>query len=106
MISSKLFTSKLVYGAVVGTGLLFGMTGAASAYVVCNDEGDCWHVHQRYHHSGVHFVYHDDDWYFHHNWNHDWDREHDYDYDADRQYRWREYHEGRGYWRNGVWITF
>jgi len=37
---------------------------------------------------------HPDDWYFHRHW------------DSDRDYHWRGYHEGRGYWRNGVWITF
>jgi len=98
--------SRLCYAAILGAGLLVAAAGPASAYIVCNDDGDCWHAHTRYHQPGVHFVYHDDDWYFHHHWGHDWDREHDYDYDSDRHYRWRDYHEGRGYWRDGVWITF
>jgi hypothetical protein len=34
-------------------------------------------------------VIHDDNW----RWR---DRDH---------YRWRE-HEGRGYWRNGIWLSF
>ena len=38
------------------------------------------------------FVRHPDDWYFHRHW------------DNDRQYHWREYHEGRGYYENGVWV--
>ena len=106
MTSLKSLISKPTLVVILGTALFFGATEMASAYVVCNDEGDCWHVHHRYHRAGVRFTYYDDDWYFHHNWNHDWDREHDYDYDSDRHYRWREYHEGRGYWQNGVWIQF
>jgi hypothetical protein len=102
----KAVGSKSAFVAVVSAGLFFGVTGTASAYIVCNDDGDCWHVHHKIHHSGVHMTFYDDDWYFHHNWNHDWDREHDYDYDTDRHYRWREYHEGRGYWRDGVWVSF
>jgi hypothetical protein len=39
----------------------------------------------------VHFAFHPDDWYFHQHW------------DADRHFR--DYHEGRGYYKDGVWIT-
>ena len=38
--------------------------------------------------------FHDDGWYFHRSWDHD------------RDHRWHDWHDGRGYWRNGVWITF
>ena len=106
MASLKSVITKPVYASIFGAVLSFAATGTASAYVVCNDEGDCWHTDHRVHRGGVHLIVHDDDWYFHHNWGHDWDREHNYDYDSDRRYRWREYHEGRGYWQNGVWITF
>ena len=44
---------------------------------------------------GVTFEYHPDDWYFHRSWSDRGDRMH-----------WRDHHEGQGYWRNGVWITF
>jgi hypothetical protein len=65
---------------------------AASAEIACNREGDCWHI--REHHAykpefGV--VIHPDNW----RWA---------EGDAHR-FRWHE-HEGRGYWRNGAWITF
>jgi hypothetical protein len=106
MHSWRAVVSKTAYAAILGAGVLFAATGAASAYVVCNDEGDCWHTHHRFHHSGVNFTFYNDDWYFHHRWGHDWDREHDYDYDNDRHYRWHDYHEGHGYWRNGVWVEF
>jgi len=40
----------------------------------------------------VRFEYHPDDWYFHRHWD-----------GGDRH--WRDYHEGHGYYRGGVWIT-
>jgi hypothetical protein len=84
--------SKAFYALLMGAGLLLGTTGMASAYVVCNDEGDCWHTDHREHHPGIHFIIHTDDWYFHHDWDNDHDR------------RWRQYHEGHGYWHSGVWV--
>ena len=80
-------------GAMAGAGALVAVTLPASAYVACNREGDCWHTEGRYSPPGVRFEFHPDDWYFHRHW------------DADRDHHFREYHEGRGYWRNGVWIT-
>ena len=73
-------------------GLVASATGA-TAYVYCNHEGDCWHSDARIRVPGVTFSFHPDDWYFHQHW------------DTDRDRHWREYHEGRGYWRNGVWVT-
>ncbi|MBV9549370.1 MAG: hypothetical protein JO256_06815 [Alphaproteobacteria bacterium] len=67
-------------------------TVGASAYVVCNREGDCWHTESRYHYPGVGFTFHPDDWYFHQTWG------------SDRHFR--EYNRGRGYWKGGVWVTF
>jgi hypothetical protein len=72
---------------------ILGTAGSASAYIACNHAGDCWHTDARVHAPGITFAYHPDDWYFHRHW------------DNDRDYHWREYHDGRGYWRNGVWIT-
>lgn len=73
-------------------GLLATLAAApASAYLACNRDGDCWHTESRYRAPGVRFDYHPDDWYFHQRWD---DRRH-----------YREHHEGRGYYRSGVWIT-
>lgn len=82
-------TAAVVCGAV---GL---SAGSASAYVVCNNAGECWHTdhHYRYGHD-VQIQVHPDDWYFHRDWAHDND------------HHWRDYHQGRGYYRNGAWITF
>jgi hypothetical protein len=63
---------------------------SASARIVCNEDGACWHVHEDYAYppaAGV--IIHPDDW----RWR---DGEH---------YAWRE-HAGRGYWRGGAWAPF
>ncbi len=69
------------------------VTTSASAAVVCNDEGDCWRVAERHEYRpefGLRIYA--DDW----RWP-----------EAEaRRYRWREVGEGRGYWRNGIWIRF
>jgi hypothetical protein len=80
----------LVLGAVAGAGAILAMAAPASAYVNCNRYGDCWHSSDRYTYRPAWGVrVHDDNW----RWR---SRDH---------YRWRE-HEGRGYWRRGVWISF
>ena len=83
---------KALLSAALALGGLAATAGGASAYVACNRFGDCWHTETRYAPPGVRFDYHPDDWYFHQHW--------------DRHTRFRDYHEGRGYYRNGVWITF
>jgi hypothetical protein len=81
-----------VVAAGIGIAALAGTASTASAYIVCNRAGDCWHTNERYEYRprfGV--VIHDDNW----RWR---DRD-------SRRYHWRE-HEGRGYWRNGIWLSF
>ena len=81
---------------ISGAAIFFGLVGlavtatSASAYIACNGS-DCWHTDKRVTAPGVHFAFHPDDWYFHQHW------------DADRHFR--DYHEGRGYYKDGVWIT-
>jgi hypothetical protein len=74
--------------------LLAGLpVSAASAAIVCNADGDCWRVKEKYDYKpefGLR-VY-SDDW----KW-----KESEKD-----KYRWRESGNGRGYWRDGVWIEF
>jgi len=95
MWSIDMNTRKLLIQTALGTsiaaGALVAMAAPASAYVACNREGDCWHTDSRAAVPGVTFSYHPDDWYFHQRW------------DSNRHFR--DYHEGRGYWRNGIWIT-
>ncbi|HLJ51995.1 MAG TPA: hypothetical protein VKT24_01345 [Rhizomicrobium sp.] len=87
--------AKLAGAALLSAAAFAISAGSAAAYVVCNAEGDCWHTDNRYHYRpGVHVEFHPDSWYFHRDW------------DNDRDRHWRGHHEGRGYWRNGVWVTF
>ncbi|HYS45795.1 MAG TPA: hypothetical protein VEM35_05125 [Rhizomicrobium sp.] len=86
---------SLVFGAVIGASALTAMAVPASAYIACNRFGDCWHTESRYRPPGMRFDYHPDDWYFHERW------------DGDERRHWRsDYHRDRGYYRNGLWITF
>jgi hypothetical protein len=74
--------------ALVAAAVLVLATGGASADIVCNDEGECWHVKERHEYKPeLKLHVYPDDW----KWG---EKEH---------YKWRE-HEGHGYWRGGVWI--
>ncbi|HXS08269.1 MAG TPA: hypothetical protein VN723_15870 [Rhizomicrobium sp.] len=76
--------------AAIGAAAIVASSAPASAEVVCNRHGDCWHVRDHYDYRpefGV--VVHPDGWR--------WGRH--------SRFHWRE-HEGRGYWRDGVWIQF
>ena len=77
---------------LLGGLLAVSVAAPASAYVACNRDGDCWHTETRTHAPGVRFDYHPDDYYFHQRWD-----------DGHRHFR--DYHEGHGYYRSGVWIT-
>ena len=76
--------------AVAGALALTATT--ASAEIVCNDEGDCWHTKTRHEYKpDFNLSIQPDNW----KWA-----------DSDsKRYRWRE-HDGRGFWRKGVWIEF
>jgi hypothetical protein len=76
--------------ALLGISAAALISTAASAAIVCNNEGECWHVKKSYtYHPDFGVVVHPNHW----RWG------------AHDHYVWRE-HEGRGYWRGGVWITF
>ena len=80
---------KTIYKiAIAAAGALTLTAGTASAEIVCNDDGDCWHVrHHIDYPTNLRIHVHPDAW----RWGH---RDH---------YRWRE-HAGRGYWRGGAWV--
>ncbi|CAA2140880.1 hypothetical protein [Hyphomicrobium sp. ghe19] len=76
--------------ALLGASMLAFTATTASAEIVCNSDGDCWHVKTRHTYAPeLHLRVHPDDW----KW-----RESDA-----AHHRWRE-HEGHGYWRGGVWV--
>ena len=76
--------------AIIGAAALAATATTASAEIVCNHDGDCWHVREHYgYQPSFGLTVHNDNWRWH---------------DGDH-YRWHE-HDGRGYWRSGVWIQF
>jgi hypothetical protein len=93
MISLKTAASAAAFTMLMGAGALVATTGGASARVVCNDSGDCWHTDSDATYPGTGYTNHPDDWYFHQTWN------------DNSRYHYRDYHEGHGYYRSGLWIT-
>jgi hypothetical protein len=88
------FRNLLATGAVaalLGIGAAAVTTTPAEARTVCNRYGDCWHERNSYSYPpGIGIRYYGDDYRWRHR----------------HGYHWRDHHEGRGYWRNGIWITF
>lgn len=81
---------KLALSAVFAVGALAFTAATASAEIVCNPEGECWHVHGHWaYHPEWGLVVHPDGWAW----------------GPNDHYRWHEHH-GRGYWHSGVWISF
>lgn len=84
---------KLATAALALAGVFALSATSASAAIVCNDDGDCWKTKHKYEYKPEFRLHvYGDDW----KWS-----------DSDsHKYRWREAHDGRGYWRSGVWVTF
>jgi succinate dehydrogenase/fumarate reductase flavoprotein subunit len=81
---------KIAAAAILALGGLAVTAPTASAAIVCNGAGYCWHVRHPYAYApGYGVVVHPDGW----RWG------------PGEHYVWRE-HAGRGYWRDGVWIRF
>jgi len=82
--------TKLVVSTFSGLALLGMSSLSVSARIVCNEDGDCWHVQEEYAFPpGVHIDIHPDNW----RWK---EGEH---------FTWKE-HPGRGYWRHDEWRGF
>jgi len=81
--------TKLI-AALAGAAALALTATSASAFVVCNDRGDCWHSGVRYDYPNVKVVYYDDNW--------DWRAHH---------YHWHEVSGDYGYWDTdkNVWVV-
>ncbi len=82
--------TKIVATLLSSAALLGLMSMKASARIVCNEDGDCWHVQEEYAFpptAGV--IVHPDDW----RWG------------EGQHFAWKE-HPGRGYWNHGEWRGF
>ena len=87
-VDMETFMNAMTKAILIGVSALSLSAGAASAAVVCNDVGECWHVRGRpVYEPGLRLSIHPDNWR--------WGRY--------ERYRWRE-HRGHGYLREGVWI--
>ena len=81
----KAFT-KAILGAGAGLALT---SGAVTAAVVCNEDGDCWKTTEtRVYEPTLKLRVQPDDW----RWK------------EGEKYRWREPGRGHGYYRQGVWV--
>ncbi len=85
---------KAALAAMMALGAVAVTSAPASARVVCNANGDCWHTDARVNYGPkIVLQSHPDDWYFHQKW------------ENDQKRHWRDMHEGRGYYMNGVWVA-
>jgi len=83
--------SALAKGAIAAVLASSAVAATASAEVACNRWGECWHVQNRFDYpAGIGITFHADNWARAHR----------------HGYHWRGDRDGRGYYRNGVWITF
>ena len=92
-LKNVLKTSALA--AVLAAGATIAMSSAASAEIVCNRYGDCWHVSQRYtaYPTTLGIQFYNDDWRASH--------------ESDNQYHWRDDpKDDHGYYENGEWHVF
>ena len=67
--------------------------GPASAYTVCNREGDCWHTDSRVRFPGITLSFHTDKW-----WDSNRNKARYHWHDADNGHDWHH-----GYWSHGTW---
>jgi len=72
---------------VLAAGALAFSASAASAAIVCNDDGECWHAKRSDFKPEFKLHVHPDNW----------------QWGPSERFKWRE-HEGHGYWRGGKWV--
>jgi hypothetical protein len=82
--------STITFAALMSVGAVTLISTNASAAIVCNEEGDCWHTQTEYQYKPEYGVtVHQNDW----KWK------------EGEKRQWRE-HEGQGYWHGGSWMPF
>ena len=78
------------FAALMGLSAATFISTNASAAIVCNGEGDCWHTHTEFQYRPEFgLTVHPDGW----KWK------------EGEKHAWRE-HEGKGYWKGGSWREF
>ena len=82
---------KATLAALLSASAFMLVAPKASAEIVCNGAGDCWHAqHSDYaDHVQAGIVVHPDAW----------------KWDDKEKHRWHE-HTGRGYWEGETWKTY
>jgi hypothetical protein len=81
---------KIAFAALVGGSAIAMTATGATARIVCNGEGDCWHPRGDFEFMPAFgLTVHPDNWHWR----------------KDEHFAWRE-HEGRGYWHGGRWTEF
>jgi hypothetical protein len=80
---------SLIAATLLAVGALAVSSPGAQARIVCNEEGECWHVHG--HAYGLWGLPIPPDW-----------RWREGEYRGWRERGWRE-HEGRGHWHGDQW---
>ena len=81
---------KVTFAVLLGASALTMAATSASARIVCNGDGDCWHAKADYEYQPAFGLsVHPDDW----KWK------------EGEKHAWRE-HEGKGYWHGGSWKEF
>ena len=82
--------NAITFVALTGVSAVALISTSASAGIVCNSDGDCWHTQTDYQYQPTFgLTVHPNDW----KWN------------EGEKHAWRE-HEGKGYWKGGSWQTF
>jgi hypothetical protein len=95
MYNVKNLLGTAALAAVLTAGTMAATTTVASADVVCNSYGECWHTGQRYttYPSGLGVQFYNDDWGVSHR--------------TDTQYHWlAEQKDDHGYYEHGTWHSF
>ena len=81
---------KITFAVLLGASAMTMAATTASARIICNEEGDCWHAKADYEYQPAFGLsVHADDW----KWK------------EGEKHAWRE-HEGKGYWHGGSWKEF
>ncbi len=95
MSNLKSFLKTSARAAIVAAGATVALSSVASAEIVCNRDGDCWHTAQRYseYPTALGIQFYSDEWRDSHR--------------TDARYHWRDdQKDDHGYYQSGEWHPF